>query len=573
MNHDNRIRDPLRLDFPGRTFRRRAGAFSRAAVIMLGVCLSASLLVAGQRPADARKSAQALAPAERRLSTRVRVETVREVTTKLASPAMEGRGTATPGGEKAAGYLAQRFSELGLKPLGDTGSYLQAVKFKAAQVLPDSMFRAGDVALKYGRDFVFSPPNPADGTSVSGDLVFVGYGVSNTDLHRDDFAGLDLKGKVVVVLRGKPNGVDEAAWRKASNRQALFTAMIMRQPAAVVVTNASTKEQPYEMMASYLTRRRVVLSSQPGMSFKTPPVLVASDEGAELIFAGAGITYRDAKTRAEAGDFVSRSLSKPAVLTVHTQEEEAVGSNVVGELEGGDPSLKSQAVVFSAHYDAYGKGMNGEIYPGAADNALGVGMMLAIAEAFSRGKLPPRRSLIFMAVTGEEHGLLGAEYWVSHPTWPLDKLAADVNFDGIGTETYGHVRKVVGFGSEYSDLGDLLKSVAAATGNEVVPDPLPEEQAFYRSDHYSFVKKGVPALMLLGAPDLDMAQIISRAKAWLATDYHQTGDTVRKDWNWEGPRRLAVVGLIVGWRVANAEAMPGWLASAPFHRTSAAGAR
>ena len=190
----------------------------------------------------------------------------------------------------------------------------------------------------------------------------------------------------------------------------------------------------------------------------------------------------------------------------------------------------------------------------------------AIVRAFPKPAVRPRRSIIFLAVTGEEYGLFGSEYWVAHPTWPLEKVAADINFDGIGTEVYGPVKRVVGFGAEHSDLGAIFADVAAATGNLVTPDPMPEENAFVRSDHYAFVKKGVPALMLLGGPAGEVSAWIPRAKKWLETDYHSPSDTVKPDWNWTGPQTLAQLGLVIGLRAANAEAMPAWLTTSPFNK-------
>jgi len=251
------------------------------------------------------------------------------------------------------------------------------------------------------------------------------------------------------------------------------------------------------------------------------------------------------------------------------KQGETTSNNVVGVLEGSDAKLKEEALVFSAHYDAYGLD-NGRIYPGAADNALGTATITAIAEAlvkaFPTPASRPRRSIIFLSVTGEEYGLFGSEYWVQHPTWPLEKVAADINFDGIGTEIYGPVKRVVGFGAEHSDLGSVFEDVVAATENIVTPDPMPEENAFVRSDHYGFVKKGVPALMLLGGPAGDVSLWIPRAKKWLETDYHSPSDTVKPDWNWTGPHTLAQVGMIIGLRVANTDAMPMWRTTSPFNK-------
>jgi len=298
-------------------------------------------------------------------------------------------------------------------------------------------------------------------------------------------------------------------------------------------------------------------------------VLLVSDAAMEKILAGGEMSYAQTHEKAKTGANVSRSLQKQAKLALRTKSLEATSNNVAAVMEGSDPKLKEEAVVFTAHYDAYGI-EGGKIFPGAADNALGTATITAIAEAlvrsFPKQSSRPRRSIIFLAVTGEEYGLLGAEHWVQHPTWPLEKIAADINFDGIGTEVYAPVKRVVGFGAEHSNLGRVFEDVTAATGNIVTPDPMPDENAFVRSDHYAFVKKGVPALMLLGGPAGDVSMWIPRARKWLETDYHSPSDTIKPDWDWTGPQTLARVGMIIGLRVANADTMPVWNASSPFNK-------
>jgi hypothetical protein len=520
----------------------------------------------GQATAVAPKPAATLTAAEKEAAALVKVETIKEVTAALSAKEMEGRGTAQPGGDRAAKYIADRFAKLGLKPLGDAGTYLQAIKFNSSQPLPESSFKAGDVALKFGADFIPAPPYMSELSEVNGSLVFVTYGVVSQELKRDDLAGLDLKGKVVVMLNGRPKNVDEAVWKKAGNAQAIGMSLIGRGASAIVIGNIGSTKQPFSLVGMYLSRRRVALGEAMNMPFKIPPIILAGSEGMEKLFAGTGMTYAEALAKAESGETISRELNKQATISVKAKRETGAGSNVVGFLEGSDPKLKDQAVIYTAHYDAYGIDSQGRIFPGAADNALGVGEVIAMAEAFTKSPTKPRRSVIFLAVTGEEHGLLGAEYWVAHPTWPLDKIAADLNFDGIGTEVYAPVKRVVGFGAEHSDLGPVLEAVVTANGGQIAPDPLPEEGVFYRSDHYAFVKKGVPALMLLGGPEGEIAPWIARAQKWMETDYHQPGDIIRPEWNWDGARTVAVIGLITGMRVANAEAMPVWLQSSPFNK-------
>ncbi|HEV7680579.1 MAG TPA: M28 family peptidase [Pyrinomonadaceae bacterium] len=557
--------------FSRNDFRHR-GFFSAILSIALVFALLSPTALGWQgagSAAVATKAASSLTPAERKAAARIKLETIRDVTSTLSSPAFEGRGTGQPGGNRAAQYLADRFAKLGLKPAGENGSYLQPIQFKTTQLLPETSIKVGDTTLKHGEDFVLLPGFAADQFDATAGLVLAGFGVVSTELKRDDFAGLDLKGKIVVIFNGQPDGVDAAAWKRATSPQARAMGIFGRGAVAMIVANAGSGTQPFATIANYLSRRRVTLAATPAPMFSIPPVVLASDAAMEKALAGSEMTYAQTLAKAKAGETVSRELGKTASLSLRLKREETTGNNVVGVLEGSDPKLKEEAVVYSAHYDAYGI-ENGSIFPGAADNALGVGTITSVAEAFIKAfpkpASRPRRSIIFLAVTGEEYGLFGAEHWVQHPTWPLEKVAADINYDGIGTEVYGPVKRVVGFGAEHSDLGTIFEDVTIATGNIVTPDPMPEENAFVRSDHYAFVKKGVPALMLLGGPAGDVSVWIPRARKWLETDYHSPSDTVKPDWDWTGPQTVAQLGMIIGLRVANADAMPAWKASSPFNK-------
>lgn len=522
--------------------------------------------------ATATKPTAVLTSPERKAADKVKLETIRSLTTTLSSKEFEGRGTAQPGGDRAAKYIADEFAKLGLKPAGENGTYFQPIKFRSTEVLSSTSVKIGDASLEHGVDYVIVPPYSSEAVDVSGGVVFAGFGVVSPELKRDDLAGLDLKGKIVIIANGEPTGVDAAAWRRATSPQSRAMNIFRAGAAAMLVANVGTTAQPFSMVANYLSRRRVTLGSSPAMMFKTPPVLLVGDAAMEKIFAGSPMTYAQAFEKAKAGENVSRDLGKTGTLTLRAKMAEATGNNVAAVFEGSDPKLKEEAVVYSAHYDAYGI-ENGRIYPGAADNALGTATIVAIAEAFTKAfpkpASRPRRSILFLAVTGEEYGLFGAEHWVRHPTWPLPKIAADINFDGIGTEVYGPVKRIVGFGAEHSDLGKVFEEITVATGNIVTEDPMPEENAFVRSDHYAFVKQGVPALMLLGAPDGDVKTMIARARKWLDTDYHSPSDVVKPDWDWTGPRTTAQVGMLIGLRVANADQMPAWLPTSLFNKPRA----
>lgn len=542
------------------SFRIYLGRF---VILLLAVPL-VTPAVAARQSASA-KTAPALSKSERDASARVKVETLREVTNALASKEMEGRGTGQPGADRAAKYIADRFAKIGLKPAGEANTYLQEIKFKSEQVQPDSSFKVGDTVLKFKDDFVISPPLPAEPKDISGGVVFAGYGVVSPDLKRDDLAGIDVKGKIVIVLTNRPKNVDAAAWSKAANQQVVFGRLITSGAVGFIVTYIGRETQPFPLVAAYLTRRRVAFADAPQMPVKVPPIAVVNDPTAEKLFAGSGITYADAKAKAEAGEFVSRDLGKQGALSVRVKREEVTSRNVAAVLEGSDAKLKEEAVVYSAHYDAYGVDMDGTIYPGAADNALGVAKLIAIAESLAKSNPKPRRSIIFLAVTGEEYGLLGAEYWLKHPTWPIEKVAASINYDGIGTEVWGPMKNLVDYGFKHSDLGGVVEGVTSAMNVSIVPDPFPEEGIFYRSDHYAFFKKGVPSVYFIGAPADQMATG-ARAMKFFVTDYHMATDTVRKDWDWSGARALTLVGLLVGMRVADQDAMPAWLQSSPYNR-------
>ena len=517
----------------------------------------------GQAAAVATAPAAALSESERAAAAHVRAESIKEITAALSAPEMQGRGTGQPGGERAAQFIAERFRQLGLKPAGERGTYFQQIKFREFQVTPESQFAVDDAPLRMGDEFAATPPHSGE-EDVSGRMVFVGFGIRNNS--RDDFKNLDVRGKVVVLISGPPRGVTEKDWKKMDAQLLIMRNIILNGAAALVITNAGTEQTPFPMLADYLTRRQLELENEEQVPRAVPPFVSVSDAAAEKLFAGSGATYADAFERANRGEHVSRQLKPAAKIKIKFREAKVQGSNVAAVLEGADAKLKEEAVVYTAHYDAWGTGSDGRVFHGAADNALGVAEMLAVAEAFVKSPTKPRRSVVFLAVTGEEYGLYGAEHWAKNPTWKIRQVAADFNFDGMGTEIHGPLKKAVGFGMEHSDLGALLQAAASASGVEIVPDPMPEEKTFVRSDHYVFVKRGVPALMLMGAPDVPKERLIGLMKEYQKKAYHLPGDTVTADWNWEGPRGLAQLGLIIGMRVANADAMPAWLPASPYNR-------
>lgn len=546
-------------------FRYEAGRGATAFVLVAILLFGSTGAFGWSRPAITASLPIELSAAEKQLAGDIKTETIRELVTALSADEMQGRGTAQPGGEKAANYIAERFAKLNLKPLGAKSSYLQPIKFRDTELLPDTSFKVGDQALKLGSDFVPTPPANGD-ENASGQMFFIAYGLVASAIKRNDLGDVNLSGKIVVMLEGPPANVNKDSWKKVHAQLDILRSLVTAGVAGIVFISHGREEHPYSETADYLTRRRVERADSTEYPAELPPFVSLSDEAADKLFVKSGTTRADALARAEAAGFKPIDLKQTAKIVIRYKKGKGSGNNVIGMMEGSDATLKDEAVVFSAHYDAYGMTADNRIYHGAADNGLGVGEMMAVAEAFSRAAAKPKRSIIFMAVTGEEYGGLGSDYWVKNPTWKIKQTAADLNLDGMGTEVYGPVKVIVGFGAEHSSLGKTLDDVAAAEGLKVIPDPMPDEKAFYRSDHYYFVKKGIPSLMLLGAPEGEAKGWIDRMKQWEKTDYHQPTDTVRPEWNWEGPRMVAEVMAIVGLRVANDEKMPAWLASSPFNR-------
>lgn len=503
-----------------------------------------------------------LSTEEQELAAKIDIQTIKDATATLSADEMQGRGTMQPGGDKAANWIADRFKSLGLKPLGDKGSYLQKIDFKEIVATLETSLTVGDEKLNFGSDFSLLPMNNGN-KDVSGEMVFVGYAIQVKSINRDDLNGIDVSGKIVVLFQGHPSGISKKDWddNKASR---IFSRNLMQKGAAAIVyISNGTEDSSTEESISYSSRRQIIMPDEQGFPSFVPPIVYIGANATEKLFAKSGVTVKDAIAQAEANTFKPFKLNQKAKLVAKYKTTKGTSNNVVGYIEGSDAKLKEEAVLFSAHYDAYGT-ENGKIYHGAADNALGTAEMLAVAEAFSKSPTKPKRSLIFLAVTGEEYGLYGSIYWAKNPTWNIKKVAGDLNLDGIGTEVYGPVKTFVGFGAEHSTIGGVLDDVSNAFGIKVIPDPMPDEKIFYRSDHYSFVERGVPSLMLLGAPEGDPQKWIDRSKLWEKTDYHQPGDVIQKDWAWEGAKTVADVMGIMGLRLANADTMPSWLANSRF---------
>jgi len=485
----------------------------------------------------------------------------------LADDALEGRGTGTRGYEIAARYVAARFEALGLEPAGEKGTYFQTVPFLGSRNLPGSSAFAlergsNSHPLKVGEDLTLAADFQRDRAQVRAPLVFAGFGVTAPELNYDDYAGLDVKGKIVVVLRGAPRKFPNDqrayhAWSRLKDQRAV-------EHGAVGIFSMSTPEQLER--APWV--RSLRQSRMPGMRWldaegrpnHEQPTIVADGtfgpDAYRAMFMGAPLTLDRVFALADSSKPPHFELPWTARIRTASARANAWSPNVAALLPGSDPRLKNEVVVVTAHLDHLGIGapVDGDsIYNGACDNASGIATMLETAGAMTRLARAPRRSVLFLAVTGEEKGLQGAEYFTEHPTIP-HKIVANVNVDMYIMQR--PIRNVVPIGAEHSSLSGNVARAAKKLGLGVVPDPAPEEVVFIRSDQFPFVRKGIPAVF----PDGDGGTEESRQAdiTWTRTRYHMPGDDLAQKLDYESGAKFARFAALLVHDVANAQAPPRW---------------
>jgi Peptidase family M28 len=493
----------------------------------------------------------------------------------LADDKLQGRLTGTAGYLEAAAYVAAKFKEYGLAPAGTDG-YYQPVRFEVQRVVAaeSSLALARDGRegpLVLGRDALLGSRDPQPRV-IAAALVFVGYALHLPEAGYDDFAGLDLRGKVVVHLNGGPGNLAGALKSHARAAQE-FGRALERAGAlgSISIPNPRSMDIPWERMA--------LSASQPGMRIAESelqntrgPMFSAAfnPAAADKLLAGSGHTIAELLALADAQRPLPRfPLAVALRARVATRTERVEAPNVAGLLAGSDPRVKDQVVVLSAHLDHLGVGepIHGDsIYNGAMDNASGVASLLEIARAMhdaagAGGRL--RRSLLFLALCGEEKGLLGSRYFAAHPTVPQGALVADLNMDMFLPLYPLHYLTVLGL--DESSLGDDARAVGAAAGVEVVPDRFPDRNLFIRSDQYNFIRKGIPALAFSfgAAPGSHEEQM---KKDWLTDRYHAPSDDVNQPVDLAAAARFNQLMLALAVRVAGDEARPEWKPASFFRR-------
>ena len=482
----------------------------------------------------------------------------------LASDSLEGRDTGSRGYLIAADYVASQFRAIGLEPAGEKGGWFQQVPFRRAsfETPPRMTLTVGGktVALEQGKDAGVRPSVTAKTRNLTAGFVFVGYGLKDPRHGFDDYRGLNLKGKIAVALAGTPKGLPseiEAHLNASKDRMAA-------EAGAVGFVEIGDGGRPNSLRR--YNRPLIDWVDTNGRAGSTPAGIVLqlglSKEIAERLFEGAprslASVQSDAKRDGKPGP---RGFALRPTLTVQAESkwEDFTSPEVIALLKGSDPTLAAEHVVLMGHLDHLGvkpdaKPGEDAIYNGALDNAAGVATMLEAARLFAAQPVRPKRSILFIANTGEERGLLGADYYAGHPTVPASSIVGLVDLD-MPLLLYPFT-DVTAFGADHSTIGAVVAEAGRSMGVSVSPDPMPEEAIFTRSDHYQFVRRGVPAVLLMtghanGGKDI--------WNSWLNKIYHSPQDDLTQKIDWDAGARYALLNYRISRAMADAPTRPMWL--------------
>jgi hypothetical protein len=485
----------------------------------------------------------------------------------LAADALEGRRTGTRGYDLAAAYVASRFEALGLRA-PYAGGYFQQVPLRqgvADASKSELVLRLDgrELRLQPGVDYLPTPNLAAAEAEIEAAVVFVGQGVSAPERGYDDYAGVDVRGKIVLLTSGAPASFPTDERAHYSNRRGKLENAIAHGALGILsfVLPEDLARYPWERMRQGIAKGASSWRRPDGGVEGASPAwrgsAVLNAEPSEAVLGGRE-AFAAAVADIEAGRSKSRELPVRARLRIATAHRDYTSPNVVGVLEGSDPAQKGEAVVFSAHLDHEGLGepVAGDgVWNGFFDNASGIASLLEIAGVLAAEPKRPRRSILFLACTGEEEGLLGSDYFARNPHL---RPVANVNTDMFLALL--PIREIMAFGAEHSSLGPIVREEARQAGFRLVADPFPRETLFVRSDQYSFVKQGVPSVAI--AAGFDAADAKSAAGAaipnWMRTTYHRPGDDSSQTVDWDSLVRYTELNRRIGLRLADAPAPPAW---------------
>ena len=509
----------------------------------------------------------------------ISAERIRADTRFLASDLLEGRGVGQRGGQLATEYIATQLELAGARPAGANGTFFQPVPLVGIETAPSATMgaSAGSKSLDFRwlDDFVALSQTQQPETSFEADVVFVGHGITAPEWKWDDFKGADVAGKILVLFTNEPTSSDPKffdgpaltyygrwtyKYEEALRRGAVGAIIIHTTPTASyaweVVRNSWGRESPFVK----LERGAKALSCQGWIT----------REAGDQLLGLAGKSVDELLAASEKRDFRPIDLGVRIRANLPAKVRSLDTRNVAGLIPGSDPKLKDEAVIFSAHWDHFGIGaaVNGDnIYNGAIDNATGCAILLELARAWAALPQKPRRSALFLAVTAEEGGLKGSEYYAAHPLAPAAKTAIDLNYDAL--YPFGRAKDVVLTGADRTTVWQLAQQIARRMNLEVSPDAQPAAGHYFRSDHFSFAHAGIPAFSIGRATQFAGKPADFGQKAYEeynSQHYHQPSDEFQTGWDFTALQQAAQYGFLLGREIANQDRLPDWVPGQQFHR-------
>ncbi len=497
----------------------------------------------------------------------------------LASDEFLGRAPATLGEERTIKYLADQFRQAGLQP-ADSGSYFQKVSLVRITADPDMKLKISGgrkaIDLKYSDDFIGNTPQVRKNINISNsDIVFVGYGINSPENNWNDYSGQDVKGKTVIMLVNDPG--------YATSDSSLFDGKAMtyygrwtykyeeaaRQgaTAAIIIHETGAAAYPWEVVQNSFSGAKFYLVGDPLSASNLEMQSWVTTDAAKRIFEAAGLDYEKTIASAANPGFRPIDLKLKASVSFRNDIAYTESNNVAGVLPGSDHA--DEYVIYSAHWDHFGvnPSFSGDsILNGAVDNATGTAALIEVAKAFSTLPVKQDRSILFLGVTCEEQGLLGSQYYAEHPLFPLNKTVAEINMDGLNILGKTKDMTITGLGN--SSLDDYAVKVLKKYGRYATPDPTPEKGGYFRSDHFSFAKVGVPSLALSkGVDDVEHGKKwgLEQSEKWTMTHYHKPSDNYEPDkWNFDGMIDDIRVYFEIGYDLSTTRDFPHWSAGSPF---------
>src|SRR6266480_2269264 len=503
----------------------------------------------------------------------------------LSSDEFEGRAPGSKGEELSIKYISDQFKQIGLSPGNPDGTYFQKVPLAGIKTTPSASFTVGEktTTLNYPDDYVASSARLQNEIKVeNSDIVFVGYGIVAPEYGWDDYKDVDVRGKTILMLINDPAIPDPKDPTKLDEKMFGGRAMtyygrwtykyeIAAQKgaaAAVIIHETGPAAYPYSVVKTSWAKENYEIDA-PNKNMNAVEVRswITLDVAKKLL-ANCGQDFDALKKSAITKEFRPVALNAKANMDIKQQLHSFKSHNVIGKLDGSDPKLRDEYVIYTAHWDHLGRHaelQGDQIFNGAIDNASGVASVIQLAAAFTKLNPPPKRSVLFMATTAEEAGLLGAKYYAEHPLYPLAKTLADINIDTVNP--WGKTRDIEDLSDNNSTLDDMLATAAKRNGRMMTPNSQPEKGSFYRADHFEFSKLGVPALYTGGGKDFigklaDFGQ--QKKDDYTAHHYHQVSDEVNPEWDLSGAVQDTDLLFEVGYQVANADKFPEWKPGAEF---------